>query len=44
MGQWVSDIPALSAAAVIIALPTILLYVALNRRIISGILQGAVKG
>lgn len=43
-GQWVSDIPALSAAAVIIALPTILLYVALNRRIISGILQGAVKG
>ena len=43
-GQWVSDIPALSAAAIIIALPTILLYVALNRKIISGILQGAVKG
>jgi raffinose/stachyose/melibiose transport system permease protein len=43
-GQWVSDIPALSAAALIIAFPTILLYVALNRRIISGILQGAVKG
>jgi raffinose/stachyose/melibiose transport system permease protein len=43
-GQWVSDIPALSAAAIIIALPTILLYVLLNRRIISGILQGAVKG
>lgn len=42
-GQWVSDIPALSAAAIIIALPTILLYVLLNRRIISGILQGAVK-
>jgi raffinose/stachyose/melibiose transport system permease protein len=43
-GQWVSDIPALSAAAIIIALPTILIYVALNRKIISGILQGAVKG
>jgi raffinose/stachyose/melibiose transport system permease protein len=43
-GQWVSDIPALSAAAIIIALPTILLYVALNRKIISGVLQGAVKG
>jgi raffinose/stachyose/melibiose transport system permease protein len=43
-GQWVSDIPALSAAAIIIALPTILIYVALNRKIISGVLQGAVKG
>lgn len=43
-GQWVSDIPALSAAAIIIALPTIILYIVLNRKIISGILQGAVKG
>ena len=43
-GQWVSDVPALSAAAIIIALPTIILYILLNRKIISGILQGAVKG
>jgi raffinose/stachyose/melibiose transport system permease protein len=43
-GQWVSDIPALSAAAIIIALPTVILYIVLNRKIISGILQGAVKG
>lgn len=43
-GQWVSDIPALSAAAIIVALPTVLLYIALNRKIISGVLQGAVKG
>jgi raffinose/stachyose/melibiose transport system permease protein len=43
-GQWVSDIPALSAAAILIALPTIILYIVLNRKIISGILQGAVKG
>jgi ABC-type glycerol-3-phosphate transport system permease component len=43
-GQWVQDIPALSAAAIIVALPTIVLYVALNRKIISGILQGSVKG
>jgi raffinose/stachyose/melibiose transport system permease protein len=43
-GQWVSDIPALSAAAIIIALPTLILYIVLNRKIISGILQGAVKG
>lgn len=43
-GQWVSDVPALSAAAIIIALPTVLLYIALNRKIISGVLQGSVKG
>lgn len=43
-GQWVSDVPALSAAAITIALPTIILYILLNRKIISGILQGAVKG
>ena len=43
-GQWVQDVPALSAAAIIVALPTILLYIALNRKIISGILQGSVKG
>jgi raffinose/stachyose/melibiose transport system permease protein len=43
-GQWVSDIPVLSAAAIIVALPTVLLYIALNRKIISGVLQGAVKG
>jgi len=43
-GQWVQDVPALSAAAILVALPTIVLYIALNRKIISGILQGAVKG
>ena len=43
-GQWVQDVPALSAAAIIVALPTLVLYIALNRRIISGILQGSVKG
>ena len=43
-GQWVSDIPVLSAAAIIVALPTVLLYIALNRKVISGVLQGAVKG
>jgi raffinose/stachyose/melibiose transport system permease protein len=43
-GQWVQDVPALSAAAIIVALPTIVLYIALNRKIISGILQGSVKG
>ena len=43
-GQWVQDVPALSAAAIIVALPTLVLYIALNRKIISGILQGSVKG
>lgn len=43
-GQWVQDVPALSAAAIIVSLPTIVLYIALNRKIISGILQGSVKG
>jgi len=43
-GQWTTDIPALSAAAILVALPTVILYVALNRKIIAGILQGAVKG
>ena len=43
-GQWVQDVPALSAAAIIVALPTIVLYIILNRKIISGILQGSVKG
>jgi len=43
-GQWVQDVPALSAAAIIVALPTVILYIALNRKIIAGILQGAVKG
>jgi raffinose/stachyose/melibiose transport system permease protein len=43
-GQWTQDLPALSAAAIIVALPTVLLYIALNRKIIAGILQGSVKG
>jgi len=44
VGERLSDIPGLSAGAVIVSLPTIILYIVLNRRIISGILQGAVKG
>lgn len=44
VGERLSDIPGLSAGAVIVSLPTIFLYILLNRKIISGILQGAVKG
>lgn len=44
VGERLSDIPGLSAGAIIISVPIIILYVILNRKIISGILQGAVKG
>lgn len=44
VGQRLSDIPGLSAGAIIISIPIVIIYVALNRKIISGILQGAVKG
>jgi raffinose/stachyose/melibiose transport system permease protein len=44
VGERISDVPGLSAGALIVCLPTIFLYVVLNRKIISGILQGAVKG
>ncbi len=44
VGERVSDVPGLSAGALIVCLPTIFLYILLNRKIISGILQGAVKG
>ena len=44
VGERLSDIPGLSAGAIIISVPIVILYVILNRKIISGILQGAVKG
>jgi raffinose/stachyose/melibiose transport system permease protein len=43
VGQRLSDIPGLSAGAIIISIPILILYVVLNRKIISGLLQGAVK-
>jgi raffinose/stachyose/melibiose transport system permease protein len=44
VGERLSDVPGLSAGAIIISVPILILYVILNRKIISGILQGAVKG
>lgn len=44
VGERTSDIPGLSAGAIIVSLPIIMLYALLNRKIISGMLQGAVKG
>jgi len=44
VGQRTTDIPGLSAGAIIVVLPIVVLYVLLQRKVISGMLQGAVKG
>ncbi len=44
VGQRSTDIPGLSAGALMIVAPVIVVYVALQRKVISGMLQGAVKG
>ena len=43
-GRNVTDLTLLSAGAVIVALPIVLLYVFLQRHFIRGMLSGAVKG
>ena len=43
IGQRLSDIPALAAAAVIVSVPVVIIYVALQRDLIEGILSGAIK-
>ncbi|WP_100299764.1 carbohydrate ABC transporter permease [Streptomyces phytophilus] len=42
-GQQTSDTSLLAAAAVLIALPVVIVYIALQRRFIEGMLTGAVK-
>ena len=44
VGERIADVPGLSAGAIIISIPVVAIYVLLNRRIVSGLLQGAVKG
>ena len=43
-GQYIADIPAQAAAAVILSVPVLLLYVVLQRHFIRGVLAGSVKG
>jgi len=43
-GQYTADIPGQSAAAVILSLPILLLYILLQRHFIRGVLAGSVKG
>ena len=43
-GQYINDLPLLFAAALIVMLPTIIVYVIFQRQFIKALLQGAVKG
>lgn len=44
VGEHTTDVAGLSAAAVIVTAPVIIVYLFLQRHVISGMLQGAVKG
>lgn len=43
-GHYATDIPLLSAGTIIILLPTLLVFVVLQRQLIAALLQGSVKG
>jgi raffinose/stachyose/melibiose transport system permease protein len=43
-GQYINDLPLLFAAALIVMLPTIIVYIIFQRQFIKALLQGAVKG
>jgi raffinose/stachyose/melibiose transport system permease protein len=43
-GKYTSNIPLMAAGALIVALPTVIVYVIFQRFFIRGMLGGAVKG
>ena len=43
-GQYATDIPLLCAGTIVILIPTLLAFLVLQRQLIAGLLQGAVKG
>ena len=43
-GQYATDVPLLSAGTIVILLPTLLVFLVLQRQLIAGLLSGAVKG
>jgi raffinose/stachyose/melibiose transport system permease protein len=43
-GQHATDVPLLCAGTLVILVPTLLLFLVLQRQLIAGLLQGAVKG
>jgi ABC-type glycerol-3-phosphate transport system permease component len=42
-GQHLTDVPSLSAAAIIVALPAVMIYLITQRSFFRGLLQGAIK-
>lgn len=44
IGEFTINIPLLSAAAIIVVIPVLVLYIALQRYFVEGLTQGAVKG
>jgi raffinose/stachyose/melibiose transport system permease protein len=42
-GQHLTDVPSLSAAAIIVALPAVMIYLVTQRSFFRGLLQGAIK-
>ena len=43
-GHYATDIPLLSAGTIVILVPTLLVFIVLQRQLISALLQGSVKG
>jgi raffinose/stachyose/melibiose transport system permease protein len=43
-GQYATDIPLLCAGTIVILVPTLVIFVVLQRQLIAGLLSGAVKG
>ncbi|MDH2430809.1 carbohydrate ABC transporter permease [Sphaerisporangium sp. TRM90804] len=43
-GQWGTDIPLLSAGSLLILAPTLLIFLAFQRRFVTALLQGSLKG
>jgi raffinose/stachyose/melibiose transport system permease protein len=43
-GQWGTDIPLLCAGSLLILAPTVIIFVAFQRRFVSALLQGSLKG
>jgi raffinose/stachyose/melibiose transport system permease protein len=43
-GQYATDVPLLCAGTLVILFPTLLMFLVLQRQLVAGLLQGAVKG
>jgi raffinose/stachyose/melibiose transport system permease protein len=43
-GHYATDIPLLCAGTIVILLPTFLVFIVLQRQLVTALLQGSVKG